>query len=327
MIHYCTYFDRNYLTRGLALYRSLRAHSPEFRLWVLCLDDDTARALEAASLEGIEIVRLSELEEADPELLAVKGSRSTVEYYFTCSPSLPRFLMLAHPEIKLITYLDADLLFYSHPKPIFDELGDGSVLIVPHRFPRELKHLEIHGIYNVGLLTFRNDTDGLAVLERWRTQCIEWCYDRIEDGKFADQGYLNDWPGQPGVRVLQNPGAGLAPWNFMRYAIDPYAQPPTVDGGPLVFYHFQGVKRIGLGLWDVGLHGYGRMGRKLRWWLYGGYVRELLRAERIVNRLGVIDVSSGRSLRHRGYSMLRMARAIVRGYVIYVSDSAGREPG
>ena len=160
MIHYCTYFDRNYLTRAMALHRSLVRHSPPFTLWALCLDDEAYAALEVLRLEGVRPVRLTELEAADPELLAVKGSRSTVEYYFTCSPSLPRFLMQQHPDIELITYLDADLFFYSSPQPVFDELGDGSVLIVPHRFPEHLRHLEEFGVYNVGLLTFRNDPPG-----------------------------------------------------------------------------------------------------------------------------------------------------------------------
>ena len=36
---YCTYFDHNYLSRGLALYHSLQRHAPGARLWVLCLSE------------------------------------------------------------------------------------------------------------------------------------------------------------------------------------------------------------------------------------------------------------------------------------------------
>lgn len=289
MIHYCTYFDANYLTRAVALYRSLRRHSPAFTLWALCLDDEAWQALEALALDGVRAVPLAELEAADPELLAVKGTRSTVEYYFTCSPSLPRHLLRSHPDIGLVTYLDADLLFYASPQSIFEALGDGSVLIVPHRFPPEIRELEAYGVYNVGLLTFRDDESGRAILDHWREQCLEWCFDRIDGDRFADQKYLDAWPGQPGVVVLEDPGAGLAPWNAMAHAVDVTADPATVDGRPLVFYHFQGVRQVGPALWDTRSDVYGVIDPAVRAWLYLGYVRELQAAAALVRskvRLG-----------------------------------------
>ena len=42
---YCTYFDHNYLSRGLALYHSLQRHAPGARLWVLCLSEACHRIL------------------------------------------------------------------------------------------------------------------------------------------------------------------------------------------------------------------------------------------------------------------------------------------
>ena len=91
MIHYCTYFDSNYLTRAVAMHASLVRHSPSFTLWALCLDDaafDVVAALDVASLRPI---RLSDLEAADPGLLAAKADRSTIEYYFTLTPFLPAY--------------------------------------------------------------------------------------------------------------------------------------------------------------------------------------------------------------------------------------------
>ena len=318
MIHYCTYFDRNYLTRAMALHRSLVRYSPPFTLWALCLDDEAFEALEALHLDGVRPIRLAELEAADPELLAVKGSRSRVEYYFTLSPCLPRYLLAEYPEIDLITYLDADLLFFSSPQPIFDEFGAGSVLIVPHRFPDSLRHLEEYGVYNVGLVSFRNDGPGHAVLDRWREQCLEWCFDHVEGDRFADQKYLDAWPGLPGVVVLRHPGADLAPWNVARHRLDLTPNPPTVDGQPLVFYHFQGVKQVGPGLWDVALDRYGVRDRQLRDRLYRPYIRAVLKAGRAVRRWPWSRSPGGGSLRFPAVGWRVVRRRWRQGEVIVV---------
>ena len=322
MIHFCTYFDANYLTRAIALYRSLERYAPAFTLWALCMDDEAYETVDGLALPGLRPIRLADLEAADPELLAAKDTRTRIEYYFTCSPAYPRFLMRSHPEIDLITYLDADLLFFSSPEPIFTELGEGSVLIVPHRYAVESAELEIYGRFNVGLVGFRNDERGHAILERWRAQCIEWCYDRAEGERYADQRYLDEWPGQPGVVVLENPGAGLAPWNAMTHAVDIATDPPTVDGHALVFYHFAGVRQVGRGLWDTRSDQYGVIGRRVRFRLYGRYIAELEQAAALVRGWANRRGGHGASLRTPRTSTRRLFGRIRHGQVI-VSNMTG----
>src|SRR5260221_12636674 len=84
---YCTYFDHNYLPRGLALYHSLQRHSPGSRLWVLCLSDACYRTLVALKLPNLIPRRLADFDAADPEFAATRSTRSVVEYCFTCSPA------------------------------------------------------------------------------------------------------------------------------------------------------------------------------------------------------------------------------------------------
>ena len=279
--HFCTYFDRNYMAMGLTLYRSLMEHATPFTLWVLCLDDVAYDTLVRLGLENLRPVSLREFEEGDEALFRAKQDRSSVEYYFTCTPSWSLYLLHRFPAIDLITYLDADLMFYSSPEPIYREFGDNSVLIVGHRFPEHLRHFEMYGIYNVGLLAFRNDRIGMECLQKWREQCLEWCFDRTEDGKFADQKYLDAWPERfPGVAVLQHKGAGLGPWNWMNYRIRDLDGKPTVDGLPLIYYHFQGLKFLSRRFFDTGVTVYGRMPGNLRHSLYSRYVESVLAAER-----------------------------------------------
>jgi hypothetical protein len=276
--HFCTYFDINYLPRALALYNSLRRHAGPFRLYALCLDDETHRWLSGpGAREEITPIALAELEAADPMLLAARATRSRIEYYFTCTAAFQLYLLDRFPEIDLLTYLDADLYFYDSPAPIFEEMGSRSILIVGHRFPPHLKHLEAFGIYNVGLLSFRRDADGLECLGWWRERCIEWCYDRLEDGKFGDQKYLDDWPTRfANVAVLEHKGANLAPWNLAGYTIGEADGTVMVDENPLIFYHFHKLKMMSPSLFDTGLTDRrARLNATVRRRIYAPYIREL----------------------------------------------------
>jgi len=239
MNHYCTYFDKNYLYKGLTLYRSLLLWAKPFVLHALCFDEVTYEILSRMKLQSIELISRDEFLDGDPQLQSLVGSRSRVEFYWTCTPSLPLYLFRRHPRLGLVTYLDADLFFFSSPSPVFEEFGESSVLIVEHRYPDALRYLEVNGIYNVQMLSFRRDDNSMICLEWWRDKCLEWCYNRLENGRMGDQKYLDDWPRRfRGVHVLGNIGAGVAPWNVREYSIQNRDGRVYVDEVPLIFYHF-----------------------------------------------------------------------------------------
>lgn len=244
MYEFCTLFDVNYLPRGLVLYRSLERVCPAFRLRVFCMDAESERILRRLALPHLKIISLAELEAHDAELLRIKPTRTQLEYCWTATPAVSLYCLETEPELDEITYLDADLMFFSEPRPVFEELGDDSVLIVPHRYaPQWRAYEETSGTYNVQFMTFRRDARGFEALRWWHDRCIEWCYYRLEDGKLGDQKYLDDWPERfDGVHVLEHPGGGLAPWNAEQYRIEARDGRVLVDGLPLVFYHYHSLK-------------------------------------------------------------------------------------
>jgi len=65
MRYFCTYFDLNYLPRGLALYRSLLRTCPRFRLWILCMDDGCYDTLTRLHLPHVEVISLEEFERGE----------------------------------------------------------------------------------------------------------------------------------------------------------------------------------------------------------------------------------------------------------------------
>ncbi|WP_337866894.1 glycosyl transferase [Ignavibacterium sp.] len=244
--NFCTLFDSNYLTRGIALYRSLEKHCDNFHLYIFAFDSRTFHILKKMSLKKATVIPLLEFE--DEELLKVKPTRSVAEYCWTSTSSTIHYV-LENFNADNCTYVDADVFFYSSPKPIFDELGNKSILITEHRYsPQYNKELKA-GKYCVQFVTFKKDENGMKALRWWRDRCLEWCYARYEDGKFGDQLYLDDWTERfEGVHVLQHLGGGLAAWNVQQYEFkvvnDKIYGIEKLSGKEfeVIFYHFHYLK-------------------------------------------------------------------------------------
>ena len=323
--HFCTYFDRNYLARGLALYRSLHRTCPSVELWVLCLDMECYQVLLALRLPDMHLISLAELERHDSQLRAVKGTRSLLEYYFTCSPCLPSFVLSRHAQVNQITYLDADLYFFRDPSGVFDEIGDASIAIIPHRFHPAFVDREQFGIFNVGWVSFRRDETGLACLARWREQCVDWCYARCEADRFGDQKYLDQWPtAYSNVAVVQHKGANLAPWNVLNYRLYHNGSDVCVESEPLIFFHFHYLKQVNAWVYNPGLAEYKTpLSRILRSHVYAPYIRALQSAEVEIRRVRPSSSESGRLHQSEEDEILDMWRRwTVCGVLQSVSDVA-----
>jgi hypothetical protein len=286
---FCVYFDHRYFDRGVAMHDSLMHYCPGARLFVLCLSDACHDALTRLALPGLVPIRLVDFEAGNAALAAAKANRSLIEYYFTCTASLLDWLFETHPEIEVLTYLDGDLYFFSDPSPIFAAFENYSSLIVGHRFPPQLKALEVYGIHNVGWLTFRRDADGLACLRWWRDRCLEWCYDRLEGDRFADQKYLDRFTELFNrVLVLDHPGVNLAPWNMGRHRMSEQGGKLLADGREVIFFHFHNFKPLGRFAWrihhrDNAIPRYPFLARLL----YRPYIRALARAHALGVSVGL----------------------------------------
>ena len=248
--YFCTLFDRNYFLKGLAMIQSLKMHCSDAYVYVLCMDDLTKEILEKFHLDYVTCLTLAQVE--DEALLAVKQSRSMAEYCWTLSPCLPWYILQRNHEVDSIVYLDADLFFYSSLQPLFDEVADSSITIIEHRFPPALSHLEVNGRFCVEWVGFRRDRQGMKCLQRWREQCIEWCFHRLEFDRMGDQKYLDKWPGEyEKLHILQHFGAGIAPWNYGGYSFDlDHNGDITVNKQPLIFYHFHQFQLLSNGQFD-----------------------------------------------------------------------------
>lgn len=242
-----TLFYANYLIRAIALYRSLEVHfRSDFTLVMLCMDDLSVQLLKRLNLPCARVVPVAELERRDPALAAVKQERSIAEYSWTCAPPLLLHLLEQVAPGETVAYLDADLMFFSDPQPIFDEWGQKDILIHEHRFsPEHRSKQRDSGIFNVGFVGVRHSAEGWRCMTRWREQCLAACRLDPDRGLCGDQKYLEEWPGRyDRLTILRHKGGGVAPWNIAQYTLWPLRDGVAVDGVPLIFYHYHAMRVI-----------------------------------------------------------------------------------
>ncbi len=238
---YCTLFDSHYLTRGLALIQSLVDTGSPFKLYVFAMDATCAKILKSLTLESVCVYEANSFEDA--RLKQIRQERTEGEYCWTCTPVILEKCFDLDSSIEEVTYLDADLAFFERPDVLLEEFRKSkkSCLITEHRYTPRYDQTSTSGRFCVQFVTFRRNEAGLKILHRWKEQCLEWCFSRVEDGKFGDQKYLDQWPTDypKDVHILQHLGGGVAPWNVQQYKI---SSGPMVQGAPLVFFHFHALR-------------------------------------------------------------------------------------
>ncbi|MGH2980536.1 MAG: hypothetical protein ACRDKV_00645 [Solirubrobacterales bacterium] len=229
-----------YLPNVIALHDSLRRVSRDrFGMQVVCTDAQAGELLQALALPGLTVIPLGDIEQFDPGLPDVRDQRTSEEYSWTLKAPGLRYAFEREPELDMLSFVDADMLFFDDPAPMFDELGDASILLVAHNFHPRWDKVEKVGPYNSGSIVFRRDSNALAALSYWRDRTNEWCFNQHVDGLFGDQRFLDDWPERfEGVRVTRNPGINLTCASSPNFELEWRDDRPLVDGRPVILYHY-----------------------------------------------------------------------------------------
>jgi len=237
---YCTYFDKNYLARGMAFIESLQKHEiKDYELYVICMDELTMTLLKILNYTNVKLIPFDQIERSDKRLLNTKNNRSPVEYIWTAKSSIIFWLLNTFSNIEALCYFDADMYFFQSPDPIWKELLSYSVVIHEHRFSKDRMTLSRFGNFNAGFFGFCNDLKGKNVLNWWRDRTLECCSSRLENDKFADQLYLHYFPNFDCVQIIKHIGVGVAPWNHIQYYFSKNNNNQLlVNDSQLIFYHF-----------------------------------------------------------------------------------------
>ena len=228
-INFCTYFDINYLSKFLTLKNSLNKFNIDYTFYILALDNLVIEFFKKNKFNNLKIIELDKIENKYELLKDVKKNRATIEYYFTLSPFLPKYIF-EKEGINQITYLDSDFFFFKNPKKIISENIDSSVSLIKQNSK------EKYGKFNVGWINFNFEYDEtINIVNEWSNQCLNECSDIPKKNSYADQKYLDTWITKLKYsRVFQPEYTCLSPWDANIKLVN--------NTKKMISYHFHGLE-------------------------------------------------------------------------------------
>jgi hypothetical protein len=210
LINFCSYFDKNYLSKFLVLRDSIEKFNFEYTFFVLALDNYIEDFFKKNKIKNIQIISLKDLEQSYKDLIIAKNNRDLIEYYFTLSPFLPRYIFEKF-KCSNIFYVDADFFFFKNPAKLFQKNLSSSITLIKQE--SDLKY----GLFNMGLIFFNfNFSETIKILNTWSEQCLDSCSDipNINKNIYADQKYLDEWFLRlRNIKILYPEYSVLSPWD------------------------------------------------------------------------------------------------------------------
>ena len=234
----CTVSDFNYLSKGLALYESLIEYSDNFILNYLCIDDKSFKFLKPFETTNLKVWSVNDLLKNDKNLSQLKNNN----YRYFCWSLASYFSnFLIKKNNNSVTYIDSDILLHDNIDTILNEIGNKDIGIFRHR-QFELTSNRPEGLYNVGIVFFKNSNLGKLLLNWWSDAVLHMKYPNL--ATCGDQKYLEEFPRlcpKDRIFIEGNIGHG-APWQWQLFNYDDYETDGTIiwEGKKqkLIFSHF-----------------------------------------------------------------------------------------
>jgi glycosyltransferase involved in cell wall biosynthesis len=235
------------LPKAQILARTLKRHHPETRFCV-ALAEPADTDLTAYEPAFDEVLTIDDLPLPDREAWVFEHS---VVEICTAIKGYVMSLLLKRTGVDAVIYLDPDIAVFNRLTPVLDALTRSDVVLTPHLCEPDDDHQAIldnevcalrHGVYNLGFLAVANRPEGVRFAEWWRDRLERYCFAEIARGLFADQRWADLVPAFfPTCAVIRHPGCNVATWNLARRRLEGDLERGfTVNGAPLIFYHFSG---------------------------------------------------------------------------------------
>lgn len=241
----CTIVSVNYLHYARVLCNSFHKCHPDLQFFVLLVDRLPARM--DVSNEPYELVCVEDLD--IPDFRSVAFKYDVLELNTNVKATFLKSLL--NRGLDEVVYLDPDIFIYQSLEPIFNALEKHSIVLTPHALSphpgdhgrSELSHLK-NGIYNLGFIAVRQNSETRRFLSWWEDRCWNFAYATPQSYMFVDQKWIDlaacffD-----SIGLLKHQGCNVAYWNLYERFVTHVDGKMTVNSNdPLIFFHFSGIR-------------------------------------------------------------------------------------
>jgi len=238
---YFTIVSNNYRHFARTLVASVHAHSPEVDAFVAICDDPLPGGDPRDAYAEISI----------RELGLPKFDRFTFQYtILELNTAIKPWVIetLFDRGYERVIYFDPDIKVYGPIAPILARLDHADIVLTPHltdrlddgKHPSELAILQ-SGSYNLGFIALRRSDETRRFVAWWQSKLLRDCVVDIPRGLFTDQKWIDLVPGMyGGVAIERDPGWNVAYWNLNHRHVIQSDGTFSVNGQPLLFFHFSG---------------------------------------------------------------------------------------
>ncbi len=237
----CTVTARNYSAHARVLAESFVRHNPGASFTVLVVDDADCAL---GSAPGLRTLTPREVGIEEPELARRATMYTAQGLVASLKPALLHMLLAEGG--RPVVLLDADGSVYGDLAALAPLAAEHSLLLSPHSLePHPLWALDSpeqiflrSGVMNAGLIGVGAGAE--PFLRWWGERTARRCVFDVEHALMLGQTWLTLATCLFDHRVLRDPGCNVAGWNLQDREVHWAGDSPTIDGAPLLHFHFAG---------------------------------------------------------------------------------------
>jgi hypothetical protein len=246
-----TICSNNYLAQAKALGDSILETNPDYQFFI-GLVDTLSPEINYDTEIGHPIILSKELGITDFDSLWKKYN--IIELNTCLKPFYLKYFTKNNSDLTHLMYFDPDTLVFGNLEDIENELTvNKEIILTPHilnpiplddKLPSESIFLN-YGLYNLGFIGIKNPKNNLSFFEWWGERTYKIGYDKVAQGLFVDQLWMNLTPlFFDNTVISKNLGLNMAPWNLHERIITKSQNKIlTVNNkNKLIFYHFSNYK-------------------------------------------------------------------------------------